>query len=43
MATADYAMQNVGMQIGIPVVSSETGMKIKKLRTYCLICKSCSL
>ncbi|XP_022084009.1 RNA-binding protein NOB1-like [Acanthaster planci] len=38
--TADFAMQNVLIQMGIPVLSVE-GMLIKKAKSFVLRCRSC--
>lgn len=38
--TADFAMQNVLLQIGIPVLSVD-GMMIKKAKRFVLECYGC--
>ena len=40
VVTSDFAMQNVLMQIGIPVVSLE-GVEIKKIKKFKLRCEGC--
>ena len=38
--TADYAMQNVLLQIGLNVVSMD-GMLIKRVKSFVLYCPAC--
>lgn len=41
MATGDFAMQNVALQIGLNVVNASNGLVIKQIKNYMLRCHAC--
>ncbi|KAK9248055.1 Nin one binding Zn-ribbon like-domain-containing protein [Lipomyces tetrasporus] len=41
MASGDFAMQNVAMQIGINVINPQSGRQIRKIRSWMLRCHAC--
>ncbi|KAK9452478.1 Nin one binding Zn-ribbon like-domain-containing protein [Dipodascopsis uninucleata] len=41
VATNDFAMQNVAMQIGLNVINPQSGKQIKKIRSWMLRCHAC--
>ncbi|KAK9468465.1 Nin one binding Zn-ribbon like-domain-containing protein [Lipomyces arxii] len=43
MASGDFAMQNVAMQIGLNVINPQSGSQIRKIRSWMLRCHACFL
>ncbi|KAK9472823.1 Nin one binding Zn-ribbon like-domain-containing protein [Dipodascopsis tothii] len=41
MASGDFAMQNVAMQIGLNVINAVSGLRIRKTRSWMLRCHAC--
>ncbi|KAK9480945.1 Nin one binding Zn-ribbon like-domain-containing protein [Lipomyces japonicus] len=41
MASGDFAMQNVAMQIGLNVINPSSGFQIRKIRSWMLRCHAC--
>ncbi|KAK7207854.1 Nin one binding Zn-ribbon like-domain-containing protein [Myxozyma melibiosi] len=41
MASGDFAMQNVALQIGLNVINPQSGYQIKKIRSWMLRCHAC--
>ncbi|KAK9434519.1 Nin one binding Zn-ribbon like-domain-containing protein [Lipomyces doorenjongii] len=41
MASGDFAMQNVAMQIGLNVINPQSGRQISKIRSWMLRCHAC--
>jgi RNA-binding protein NOB1 len=41
LATGDFAVQNVSMQIGLNLMNTTSGLQIKRVRNYMLRCHAC--
>ncbi|CEP22583.1 NOB1 [Cyberlindnera jadinii] len=41
LATGDFAVQNVSMQIGLNLMSTVSGLQIKRVRNYMMRCHAC--
>lgn len=41
MASGDFAMQNVALQIGLNVINPRSGFQIRKIRSWMLRCHAC--